>query len=189
MTQLLKVLFFGACIGMAGCALAAENVPQADVRDLMSARQFQQAGLAKLSPQELAALNAWLDQYLQSQARPASVQAAAPSPAPHPHTTPKPAAPVQPATGAEAGFGAPPAPPPEEPETPDRIVSQIDGKFDGFYSGAIFKLANGQVWKETDSRVFKINLDNPKVVIKKVWSGYLMRLGNYGTQVFVRRIK
>lgn len=177
MKTLLRLLLLAVCLPLTGVASAADRpAPPVDVRDMMSARQFQAAGLNKLSAQELAALNAWLGHQLRT-------GTAAPAPAAAPAA---PAA-VAPPPASEQTFGAPPAPTPVE--TSDHITSRIAGNFDGFYSGAIFKLANGQVWKETDSTVFKIDLDSPVVHIKKSWSGYLMRLDNYGTQVFVRRIK
>lgn len=191
-----RILFF-ALLGCAAGAIAGQPAPQPDIRDLMSARQFQQAGLNKLTPQQLAALNAWLDGYLQ--AHPAAKAApAAPSPTAAakppatPATTAAPASSPAPVTAppvkGEAAFGAAPAKPKPE-EVPDHIVSYITGTFDGFYSGAVFKLDNGQVWKETDSTMLKVRLEHPKVIIKKAWVGYLMRVDGYGKQVFVTRVK
>jgi hypothetical protein len=44
-------------------SLWAQNSP-IDVRKLMTVEEFQRAGLQKLSPQELAALNVWFDKFL-----------------------------------------------------------------------------------------------------------------------------
>lgn len=187
-----RILLAGALI-LSNAAMAAKPVSQPDIRDLMSARQFQQAGLDKLTSQELAALNAWLDEYLQ--AHPAAGAAPAAPPAAAGTQSAVPAAPAAaPATASlpplsgEAAFGIETTKR-KTVDVPDHIVSHISGTFNGFYSGAVFKLDNGQVWKETDNKVFKVRLENPKVIIKKAWVGYLMRIDGYGTQAFVVRVK
>jgi hypothetical protein len=60
-----NVNFCCAVLVAATAVLAAPQNASAPVsiEELMSASEFRQAGLAKLSPQELAALNRWLGKY------------------------------------------------------------------------------------------------------------------------------
>src|SRR3972149_3540602 len=48
---------------------------------------------------------------------------------------------------------------------PSRIESRIDGTFEGFEAGRIFKLVNGQVWEQTEAKIrIRIRV-SPRVVI------------------------
>jgi len=189
MKPFLSLLLAGLCLmAIASTSAVARTAPDVDMRDLMTAHDFQRAGLDKLTPQQLAALNAWLAHYLETRNGAAPAAAAAPAPKARPAApAPVAAVPAPASPGGVAAFGAPPAPQPVD--TPDHIESRIAGTFNGFHSGAIFKLENGQVWKETDSVDFDTRRDQPKVYIKKSWSGYLMRVEGYGKQAFVQRIK
>lgn len=57
------LILFGACLFVASAQVIAQE-PSADVnvRSLMTAEQFQRAGLHKLTPSELAALDEWFVQ-------------------------------------------------------------------------------------------------------------------------------
>lgn len=165
------------------CVQAAQTSKPVDVRDLMSVTQFHQSGLDKLSPQELATFNSWLNGYLQQ---------GIPSAVTHPPSTVASSAPVAapvPAAAthtADAAFGSEQLP----EQGTLQIESRIDGVLKGWTGKAVFKLENGQVWEqagpgyETD-----INLDHPRVVIKKLAFGYLLTLPGNSPTVFVKRIK
>lgn len=158
------------------CVQAAQTSKPVDVRDLMSVTQFHQSGLDKLSPQELATFNSWLNGYLQQGNPSAVTHPSSPTLAPVVATM---AAPV-------AAFG--------KEQLPDKGIKEIESRIDGVLKGwtgkAVFKLENGQVWEqagpgyETD-----INLDHPRVVIKKLAFGYLLTLPGNSPTVFVKRIK
>src|SRR5579859_4377546 len=95
-------LLLGSFFALA--ALAADK--PVDVRDLMTATEFHTTGLDKLTPQELAAFNAWLAAYGQASA-PAATPAAAAA-VPVPAAAPAAALPAPsnaPAAGTAAGFG------------------------------------------------------------------------------------
>src|SRR5574337_488743 len=47
----------------------AVNATLLEVRDLMSVSEYQRTGIDRLSPAQLKALNAWLNQYVQERAR------------------------------------------------------------------------------------------------------------------------
>ncbi|HEX4300605.1 MAG TPA: hypothetical protein VH327_07010 [Gammaproteobacteria bacterium] len=182
-----------------GVAVAADK--PADVRDLMTATQFHATGLDTLNPEQLAAFNAWLAAYAHSAAAgsgaasasvavPAVVAPAAPAmpvvaaPAPTPAVpTPAPAA-----TSNTNAFGQQMLAPAKRDE-PARIESTLVGHFTGWNGSTVFKLANGQVWKQAGSGYFQANLQDPKVVIKRLAFGYLLTLPGQGDTVFVKRVQ
>jgi len=165
------------------CATAlagASTIKPVDVRDLMSVTQFDQAGLNKLSPDELKALNVWLNQYLSSRTAAVAVPAVQ-----------KPAvmAPAAAASGV-ASFGADTMTYKESVNEPKRIETRIAGLFTGWTGDTLFKLENGQVWEQAATGYYtNVQLDHPQVVIKKLSFGYLLTLPGHGETVFVRRIK
>ena len=150
-----------------------------DVRDLMSVTEYHRTGVDKLSPGQLKALNAWLNQYVQQRA---GMPPAAASPAASPS--------IRAAVSGAAGFGADTMAPKDNPATPERIETRIVGRFTGWTGNTVFKLENGQVWKQAGTGYFTdVELDQPQVVIKKLGFGYLLTLPGHGATVFVRRIK
>lgn len=185
---------------VAASALGApsRNCPRSvDVRDLMTVTEFTAAGLEKLNKQQLAALNAWLSNYLAGICSPATT-ATQKAPAPASTVPAATAAPVSasnkaartqsPAASstATAAFGAPPEQP---PSTVDQIESRIVGDFHGWTGDTIFRLENGQVWKQAGPGYFETDLKNPKVKIKKLMIGYVLIVDGYSKEVFVRRIR
>jgi hypothetical protein len=177
---------------------AATPATDVDIRDLMSANQFHQAGLDKLSASELQALNNWLGVYLQE---PAGV-AAPPAGKVMPVIAPSPVAAAAPAAPAVAAPAAPSLAPaavtaenfgkamlsPAETGEPLSIESTIPGKFTGWSGETTFTLANGQVWKQAGPGFYETHLKDPVVVIKRLGIGYLLTLQGEGGTVFVRRI-
>ncbi|MGH8281576.1 MAG: hypothetical protein ACRERZ_05230 [Gammaproteobacteria bacterium] len=150
-----------------------------DVRDQMSVTEYHRTGIDKLSPVQLKALNAWLNEYVQERA------ATPPEAAP-----PAPSSTARAAASGAAGFGADTMAVKENPATPERIETRIAGRFTGWTGNTVFKLENGQVWKQAGTGYFSnIELDHPQVVIKKLGFGYLLTLPGHGATVFVRRIK
>jgi hypothetical protein len=178
-------LVLGSILAMT--AFAADK--PVDVRDVMTATEFHSTGLDKLTPQEMAALNAWLAAYVQASApAPAAAHAAAAVPAvaaplPAPAATPAPVA----STGI-AGFGQEMITPEERGEV-TRISSNIVGTFTGWTGNTLFKLANGQVWQQADGSTYETKLDNPPVVIKRLGLGYLLTLPGHNATVFVKRLQ
>ncbi|HEX5340348.1 MAG TPA: hypothetical protein VFX47_05665 [Gammaproteobacteria bacterium] len=158
----------------AACAQPAQNTRPVDLRDLMSVTQFHQAGLDKLSPQELTALNAWLDGYLRQHAQAITT----------PELPAVPAANTQQAPAA--AFGSEQLP----EQGAQQIESRIDGVLKGWTGNTLFKLENGQVWKQAGPGYeTNMRLDHPQVVIKKLAFGYLLTLTGRRESVFVRRVQ
>ncbi len=156
-----------------------------DVRDLMSVTQFDQTGLNKLSPGELAALNAWLNRYMSTRA-----QAVFAPPVAQAVSSPAAAVPAAATRSAAAGFGADTMAPRESADAPRHIETRIAGLFTGWTGDTVFPLENGQVWKQAASGYYTdTRLNHPRVVIKKLVFGYLLTLPGHSETVFVRRIK
>jgi hypothetical protein len=155
---------------IAPLAVHAADSPPPAIETRMDEATKQRTGIARLTPDELAALNAWL----------AAEPAAMPAPA---------AAPV--ATAAPApdriGFRTP-APEAEEP----RVESRIVGTFRGLAPRAQIRLENGQVWRSVDSTVvFRgITAESPAVEITKgTFGGWRLRLTDYRGMAKVERVR
>jgi len=172
---------------LAGAALAADK--PLDVRDVMTASQFHATGLDKLTPEQMAAFNAWLATYTHAPA-PASANAAVAAAA---LAVPAPAAPVvavpspAPSASSNANFGKEMLTSEQRGE-PERIESRILGTLNGWNGRTVFRLENGQVWQQADTSTYDVTLQDPQVVIKRLGFGYLLTLPGHSGTVFVRRI-
>ena len=171
---------------LCGASLAADK--PLDVRDVMTASQFHATGLDKLTPEQMAAFNAWLAGYTHTPVATTAVAAAVAVPA----AAPMPAAPVAvptpaPSAASTASFGKE-SMTSEQRGEPDRIESRILGTFTGWDGRSVFKLENGQVWQQADSSSYEVTLQDPKVVIKRLGLGYLLTLPGHSGTVFVRRV-
>jgi len=189
-----------------------------DLRELLGEEDFRKAGLDKLSPAELAFLASRLvEQPVSAKATdeagpvaPATAVAAAsdaprPSPSPATVTVQAPGeAPIQVSTEelralremqklpkGESAFGNEDklaAKVVKIQKVPDQIVSTIEGPFTGWEGKTIFRLSNGQVWRQADPGVFDVNLNSPKVTISKGMMGaFYLRVEGYGTKIRVVR--
>ncbi len=156
MRQILFVLFIAMC---ASPVLAQESAP---IEQRMSAEERAAAGLAKLSPAELAALNAWLDANMSEKAIRKSL----------------------------VGFpvmhlfrgGS---------DDPEPIKARIDGEFKGWSGRTTFPLDNGQVWEQIEpGSLVARRMTNPEVTIKPAMMGtWMLRVQGYNRSVRVQRVK
>ncbi|MDN5863752.1 MAG: hypothetical protein L0I62_00825 [Gammaproteobacteria bacterium] len=168
----------------------------------MTVSEFQEAGLDKLDQKQLEALNAWLSRYVQTLCSASAAEAT--QPAPKPAATPLATVPGKAVpTQSASTDGKTPAPTPSSADIAafgapehsngaglDRIESRIVGVFHGWTGNTVFQLANGQVWKQAGPGYFRIDLQNPKVTIKKLLIGYVLFVQDYSArEVFVRRIR
>ena len=145
-------------------AFAQEQTPP--IERQMTSEEFKAAGLDKLTPDELARLNAWLGRTISSEAGKAA-QAA----------TEK----VKQENRGFFDFGS------GEP-----INARIAGDFRGFGKNRSYTLDNGQVWQQIDDAALPgVRIENPDVVIKPalVGNSWYMKVGRYNTRAQVRRIK
>lgn len=135
------------------------------LEERMSEAEFKAAGLDKLSPDELAALNDWLA------GKVASSGAAAVAPAP--------------ALEDRRGFEGRSA-------VEGDIVSRISGEFRGWEGmGTRIELDNGQIWEVTDSATrLKVRVQDPQVLIQSgALNSWHLRIEGYNTRAKVKRIK
>ena len=135
------------------------------LQDKMTPAEFKAAGLDKLTPAELASLNAWLQGKVTEETRKAASEARKE---------------VEQKNRGFFDFGS------DEP-----IVSTIRGEFNGFGSGRKYQLDNDQLWEQIDaSQLSGVRKTNPKVTIKPGLLGvWWMKIDGYNTQAKVRRIK
>lgn len=169
-----QVKAFNAIIVNISVAAAANN--KANLEDILTASEFRTAGLDKLSSDQLASLNDWLNGYLNSEAQTAPAAIAVP--------TPRPAI-VAPASTTSIGASELK----DNSGEPDRIQTTIPGKFTGWTGDTVFKLANGQVWRQAEASVYSTNMQDPVVVIKKLTFGYVLTLPGQGESIFVIRLQ
>ena len=125
--------------------LAAEGF--STLEEQMTGKEFDAAGLAKLTPQELTALNAWIRAHSLATLDTAPVAAAA-------LVADEP-------TGDRRGF--------KDEDSDDRvtITSRIEGRFSGWDGQTVFKLENGMIWAQADKDKFYVKeIENPVVNIE-----------------------
>lgn len=142
---------------------------EGDLQTQMTTEEFKAAGLEKLSAQELAALNAWLQGKVQQAATSAIEQAREEG--------------RQEVIVKNRGFfdfGS------NEP-----ITSTLAGEFAGFGKGRQYTLENGQVWDQTDdARVSGVRKQSPKVKITPGLMGvWYLQVEGVNTRAKVRRSK
>lgn len=140
------------------------------LEEQMTGKEFTAAGLGKLSPQELAALNEWIRQRsLATIDAPASAAATAAQPA-----------------GDQRGFR-----PKDEEEDRSPINSRIVGKFTGWDGQTVFKLENGMIWAQQDKDKFYVReIENPEVTIKPGMFGtWRLNVEGYNSTCRVERIQ
>jgi len=140
--------------------LSAQSFSSLEER--MSQREFEGAGLQKLSAEELASLNRWLLEHGLS-------------------------APAASMAGANDRIGLPPA----ASESGNRVQSRLLGSFRGWTGNTVFRLENGQVWQQTDGgRLAGVNLDSPEVKIEKsLFGAWYLSVEGYNTRAKVRRLE
>jgi hypothetical protein len=132
------------------------------LEERMSARDFREAGLEKLSPEELARLNAWLA--ANGLAGPAT------------------AAPAQ--EEDRRGFR-------ERLDTRE-IDARVAGTFTGWAGVTEITLDNGQVWRVTDpnSRLRTGPVESPRVTLRAgALGGWWMIVEGFNTRAPVERIR
>jgi len=152
-----------AALALAPFAAHAEKKP---IEQDMTPQEFQAAGLDKLTPEELAKLNAWLGRKIDTVATEAATQAKDK---------------VERENRGFFNFGS------DEP-----IVAHIAGQFRGFAMGREYTLDNGQVWRQTDNaELVGARGENPEVRINPslVGNSWYLAVKGFNTRAKVERIK
>lgn len=166
MSRLLLAVALSALVGVAA---AADFQP---IEERMSARDFRASGLDKLSAEELANLNRWLngEEVRLVGSAPAGSGAASADPS---------------GVGFEKGMF-------DRPDGPDEVNSRIAGTFDGWSGKTMFRLDNGQVWKQIEPGKLVVGspMTSPQVTIKRGFSGvWRLKVAGYNSQVKVERVQ
>lgn len=133
----------------------------------MSAEEFKAAGLDKLSKDELARLNAWLER-------------SAPDTAALEKAREEGRQEVVTKNRGFFDFGS------REP-----IESKLVGEFRGFAKHREYTLENGQIWQQIDdASLYGVRASNPNVRVRPGAMGvWWLRVGNNVTQAKVKRVK
>lgn len=172
--KVIPSLFVLALI-LSAATVAANNFSTLEER--MTGREFREAGLHKLSDEELAFLNRWIQ--MRSLA-----EGEVPSWA-------RDSAPARPGDAAQAAV----APGGDRRGFPDgdrsEINSRLRGSFSGWRGDAVFTLENGMVWQQAEPNVFSVPaIENPEVRIRPGMFGtWNLQVANYNTRVRVRRVE
>jgi hypothetical protein len=145
---------------LATAAIAKEF---SSVEEQMTSRDFKAAGLDKLSPEELAALNAWIR----------SNQPTSGSGVAYNRTQDN---------LVRIGF--------DDSEARDLITSNVIGEFKGFSGGTVLKLENGQTWRVESGELSGIKaMTNPKVTIRPgLIDGWRLQVEGYNSVAKVKRV-
>jgi hypothetical protein len=125
------------------------------LQDSMTAQEFKAAGLEKLSAEELANLNAWLQGYRQATETKAAEKATA-------ETTKK----VTEEVTAQAH------------QRLNRVESRVDGRVPHLTGHSMIKLEDGTVWRQANAedRYSSPAIDHPKAVVTRGVFGWKMRI-------------
>ena len=171
-------------------------LPAAAVADPLELRVGTEAaqamGLHKLTAEERLTLARWIERHLdgkpvpmssptvafaldgvtvQAQIVPAMAAAAVAAPA---------------ASGAASAFGL------EQTEVEGELAAlpaRIVGEFVGWDGKTLFKLDNGQVWRQSTSGVYRHKSTDPEITIERGAFGYKLRVVETKRSIAVRRIK
>ena len=150
------------CVAFAGAAFAQSF---SSLEERMTEAEFKAAGLDKLTPEELAALNAFIA------GETAKVASSLPA--------------ATPGVEDRRGFN--------ERTGPDgAIYTSISGEFRGWAgAGTRLKLDNGQIWEITDSTSrLRIQVNDPAIIIEPgVLGSWYLKVEGYNTRARVKRIK
>jgi hypothetical protein len=147
-------------------ALVPPAHAQPPIERQMTPEQFKAAGLDKLSPQELANLNAWLNNTLEVETTKAATQAKER---------------VETENRGFSSFGK-----------SDPIAARISGEFRGFARGRSWTLDNGQVWEQVDAASLAgVRKTDPQVKITPslIGNSWYLQVEGYNTRASVRRVK
>ena len=150
-------------------AASAQRVVDRDLQQEMSQSEFRDAGLDKLSADELSHLNRWLQGTVEA-ATTQAVEAAREEGR-------------QEVIVKNRGFF--------DFGSRDPITSVLPGEFRGFAQGRIYVLANGQHWEQTDgASVGGVRRQDPEVsVAPGVGGAWYLQVPGVNTRAKVKRVK
>jgi Cu2+-containing amine oxidase len=139
----------------------------------MTGKEFMAAGLTKLSPEELDALNAWIrNRSLATLDKPVPGTSVA-------------AASSTAETGDRRGL------PSDDDRDDSPIRSAIIGEFDGWDGQTVFRLENGMIWVQDDrDKFYARDIENAIAVIEPgMFDSWHLHIEGYKAECKVRRIQ
>lgn len=146
-----------ALVSVPLCALVWADGP--DIRKLMTPEEFEAAGLDKLSPAEIEALNRWVVRYTAHEAPEVRRQDVVVK--------------AEAAKADEAGF-----------------KTRIAGEFSGWDGDTIFRLQNGQIWKQRLEGRWHYRADSPEVELRKNLMGFwVLKVVETDKSIGVKRLQ
>jgi hypothetical protein len=189
MQALLKTTLFGTlCLLLTEVANGEQQSGERGIEKLMTAEEYRRTGLHKLSQEELMALEAWFREHageLDSTAESAPVAGATAISVPASGNA---AGEAAAAARAEENFGFPE--PRLKENEPVELHAEVLPPFRGWNGKTVFRLDNGQVWKQRSSGHHTYTGDDRRVVISKNAMGfYEMRLLAADRSIGVKRVK
>jgi hypothetical protein len=179
-----RFLFGGVVVALVG--LAQLGAAEKNFTATLTPDELAAAGLGSLTPEQVARLNALVENYKNG-----AVAAAAPA---------SPARPVSPAARAAKASAPKPAPSGglvaqikgwakrSADEPPPVVESTIAGKFRGWEPKQVFVLANGEHWRLANSESYYTPaIENPRVfIVPASTGGYWMQFPDLKIQVRVQ---
>jgi len=146
---------------------AQSEQPFSSLEERMSGSEFTDAGLHKLSPEELAALNRWIRERSLAQYD-------------------------GPAASEDSSLpGQPGEAPPIDRMAREKFQSRIVGEFSGWSGNTVFRLENGMTWRQDESDRFRLQpVDSPLVTITPgLFGAWRLSVEGHNRAVRVERIE
>lgn len=154
---------------------AAAQSDFSSLEERMTGSEFEEAGLDKLSEEELRNLNTWLRTHVESADSDSDADSSPVSVEQRRQLREE----VEAEVRQEQGLN-------ERGE----IVTTIPGHFTGWTGKTEIELANGQVWRQVDGGTYRVSMDDPTVVIYPVsFGGWRLRLEEAGPSIGVKKVK
>lgn len=163
-TTLVMALVMGLLMTLALLSPAVAQQGFSTIEERMTGKEFTEAGLDKLSDEELATLNQWLRSHSvatldnvnqdYSDTRGFETQAMA---------------------ALDDGD----------------VVSPIKGEFRGWFGDTVFELENGMIWQQAEGGTFNIppTTDAVAVIDKGVFNAWRLKIEGYNKTVRVKRLQ
>ncbi len=162
-------VFSAAIVAFSFIWVFAEE-PKKDVRNVLSATEFQSAGLTKLSEEELIKLSGFLYGW-KKESRSSNEK-------------------TKVSYLQEKSFGNERKEVEKKEEGVSEIRSTITGDFKGWSGKTVFRLDNGQVWRQTDNKTFYHRVKDPVVIIRRgVFNSFYLKVDGFGSKCKVERVK
>jgi hypothetical protein len=156
--------FIIGCLILFGSQIAYSDEHVEDLRSEMSVAEFKQMGLSKLSNNELATLYLWVKMRESEGPIESSLTVVKAE---------------QPTSRQRI----------DQPSNNQTITTSIKGPFEGWTGATVFRLSNGQVWRQRLKGRWRYKAESPNVEIKKNFMGYhVMRIDDKKS-IGVTRIK